>query len=139
MLQWVLLCLALGACTGPTLTVRVEPGESNLFVDGRRHPGGELPFRYYGDVRLQVEPPIEEGSEFRYLGVERMVEVNEPVTPWLFPLDFGLELILRGFNGAGDDSVDLALGESPTRVIEGLEPAGAEEVRARSARARTSR
>ena len=137
---WALMiCAILTGCAGPSLEVATDPADAELFVDGRLTAAGEpLPFRYYGDILLHAEPPMEDG-EFRHLGLRQTVSVSEPVTPWVFPLDFALELMLRPFTGADDQSVTLGLTENPTRVLEGLEPPGAEDIRARSYRARVDR
>ena len=135
----VMTCAILTSCAAPSLTVATDPADAELFVDGRLAADGEpLPFRYYGRILIQLEPPMEDG-ELRLLGLQRTVSVNEPVTPWVFPLDFALELMLRPFTGPGDQSVTLGLTENPTRVLEGFEPTGAEDIRARSSRARVDR
>ena len=82
---------------------------------------------------------MRERDEFRYVGVRRLVAVYEPVTPWIFPFDLVAELVQRGFAGTDDQSVALSLTENPTRVVVGLEPEGAEDLRARSAHSRISR
>ena len=131
--------VGLTGCAGPSLEVATDPADAELFVDGRLTAAGEpLPFRYYGDILLHAEPPMEDG-EFRHLGLRQTVSVSEPVTPWVFPLDFLAEVIMRPFTGAEDQSVTLGLSENPTRVLEGLEPAGAQGIRARSFRARADR
>ncbi len=122
------------------MAVRTEPANAILFVDGQRTSDAEpLPFRYYGHLLLQVEPPIGERDEFTHVGAQRLVAVNEPVTPWIFPLDLVAELVQRGFAGTDDQSVTLSLTENPTRVVVGLEPEGTEDLRARSANSRISR
>ncbi len=135
----VMTCAILTGCAGPSLEVATDPADAELFVDGRQAADGKpLPFRYYGGILLEVEPLMKDG-ELLHLGLQRTVSVNEPVTPWVFPLDFALELMLRPFTGADDQSVTLGLTENPTRVLEGLEPPGAEDIRARSYRARVDR
>ncbi len=133
------LCLLTAGCSGPSLSVTTEP-DATLLVDGRVTPQDEpITFVYYGERLLQAEPEAEEHERFRYLRAERRVTVPEPVTPWVFPLDFLVELIIQPFAGTAHQSVTLQLPENPNQVLQGVEPPGAEQVRARGRRARVER
>ena len=133
------LCLLATGCSGPSLSVTTEP-DATLLVDGRVTPQDEpITFEYYGERLLQAEPQTAEHERFRYLRAERSVTVSEPVTPWVFPFDFLVELIIQPFGGAADQAVTLQLPENPSQVLQGVEPPGAEEARARGMRARVAR
>ena len=137
---WALgLFFLTAGCRGPSLSVTTEP-DATLLVDGRVTPQDEpITFAYYGERLLQAEPEAEEHERFRYLRAERSLTVSEPVTPWVFPFDFLVEVITQPFAGTAHQSVTLQLPENPNRVLQGVEPPGAEEVRARGVRARVER
>ena len=137
---WVAgLCFLGAACGGPSLTVTTDPGDAVLLVDGRVTPEPEIPFRYYGDMELQAVPAPLDPDDWERAGTSRIVTVSEPVTPWVFPFDFLVEVIQVPFGGSAHQEVTLTLPDNPGRVGTGLEPAGAGDVLSRSQRARTGR
>ena len=111
----------------------------SLLVDGRVTPQDEpITFRYYGNSLLEAEPETEDGR-FPYLRAERMVTISEPVTPWVFPFDFLVEVLFHPFVGTSHQSATLQLPENPDLGAEGVEPPGADGVRARGKSARVNR
>ena len=126
----LLLVLAAGAACnapGPTLTVQ-NPGGDRVFVDGRvvldgdaeatLEPGGVenplaqdeavLPYRYYGATRWDVLPNVTEDDGvpvFDRAPQSVTVALPPPASPWLFPLDFVLEVTDRLFHGPRDVTV----------------------------------
>jgi hypothetical protein len=132
------LWLLTAGCSGPSLSVTTEPN-ATLLVDGRVTPQDEpITFRYYGNSLLEAEPETEDGR-FPYLRAELTVTISEPFTPWVFPFDFLVEVLFHPFVGTGHQSATLQLPENPNLGAEGVEPPGADEVRARGQRARVNR
>lgn len=111
-----LLLLTLGtACTGPQLHIQ-NPGEHEVYVDGNRSGQGTIAFRYYGTTRWDMLPVIPEENgipRFQYQQRSELVEVPAPSSPWLFPLDFPLEILNRIWSGKADQFVTIAAPEKP--------------------------
>lgn len=92
----VVALIALAAsCAGPTVVVAVDPANSAIDVDGRRLDPDDPEFvqPYYGIMRVEAVPPPRRANEPSRRAVQRMVVLDEPVSPWLFPFDLGLELL----------------------------------------------
>lgn len=132
---------ALAACAGPRWTV-APPAEAVVFVDGRQAgagPGPEaisMPLRYYGTTAVDALPAPD--PDFPTAPLRQLTVTDEPASPWLFPLDFPIECVVRLF--ADTPPVPLAVGlrtNPPTEV--GDEPADLDLIRARAFAARTSR
>lgn len=88
------------ACAGPSLEVTATPAAARIYVDGRRAGTGAAaqPNTYYGTHTIAAAPPLlrdprtDELAPPRWRATRRTVVVAEPVTPWIFPLDFAVEL-----------------------------------------------
>jgi hypothetical protein len=91
-------CAALAACAGPRIRVDSIPAPATLYVNG--HVAGRTPKRmlapYYGGYRLEAQLDRPEPSGAR--NADATVELAEPVTPWIFPLDFLVEALLAPFS-----------------------------------------
>jgi len=93
-----LATLLAGACTGPHTHID-NPQEHRVFLDGRQTQAQSMPFRYYGTSRWDAQPKdyIASNGELRadwnLVPASQTFEQPEPVTPWLFPFDFPLELL----------------------------------------------
>ena len=116
LLLGILLPLAASLATGcstyrpraPQLAID-NPGEHRLFVDGRELATDEpLKFRYYGVTRWDLLPrvQVENGlPAFDHLPASGAVAITAPASPWLFPLDFPLEVVDRLLHGRRDQRV----------------------------------
>ena len=129
---------ALAACAGPSWTV-APPPDTQVFLDGRREPRLELPARYYGTTTIDAVPtPTPELDRFTRAPERRLTTHDEPVTPWLFPLDFPLECLVRLFAGTPPLPLDAAVQEN-TPPPTGFLPSEQDLVRARAFAARSAR
>jgi len=129
------------ACTGPALHVQ-NPDGHPVFVDGVAVTDPSLPFRYYGTTRWQALPKDRAGrADWDHLPTSERVVMLPPVTPWLFPLDFPLELLARLANGRADTTVNVTVQPRPADPRSDREFANAEStaVAARARDARTNR
>lgn len=104
------LATVAGACTGPTLRVE-NPGGHPLFLDGLAAKPGTKPFRYYGTTRWDALPAdLPKGRpDWQHRPTSQHVAVPPPVSPWIFPLDFPLELLVRLANGRADATTVVAV------------------------------
>ena len=167
-LSWILgVAFALTGCAQPELAIRVEPTGTWVFVDGEfASPGREatgaraadapnyerapkyvepfdheMPLRYYGAVRLSGRQPATEDSlTVDWLERRAEVTIDEPFTPWLFPLDFVLECVTYPFVAdsryAHRTSVEL---EKRPEVMGGVRPRDLTAISTRARRAREER
>jgi hypothetical protein len=101
LLRWIhclLACPALGiagaACRGPSVAFVAPQEQAGLYVDAQRLPAGVRsgPLPYYGTAAIDVVVPDADAMLPMRHGYET-AELPEPVTPWLFPLDFVVELV----------------------------------------------
>jgi hypothetical protein len=143
---------ALTACSGPALLVEAQPPEARIYVDGRERGAGRIALAptYYGTHRLAAVPPAPgpgPGSDHapEWRATEGSAPLPEPVSPWLFPLDFPLE-ILAGLWRAEPAPVRLELAPRPPpgappegQDVLADEPAEIAELRARATALRTAR
>ncbi len=146
---FVLLPALLGgaACTGPALHID-NPERHPVFVDGVAVPRAQaaptttLPFRYYGTTRWDAVPAEREGrSDFTHRPASESVVTEPPLTGWLFPLDFPVDLVSRLLHGRGDATATVRV--TPTPPSSRAEPdsakANADALRERARLARVSR
>ena len=88
-----------GACTAPTLDVSARPDDARVVVDGRQRDAEAFPADapYYGTYDLlAVEPLRAPGPDEPQPGTVRSrLTIDEPFSPWLFPVDFVLEVITQ--------------------------------------------
>jgi hypothetical protein len=147
LLRLAACCAAAGACTGPSLHV-ANPDGHTLYLDGVASRGGEVPFRYYGTTRWDAEPADRRtrpnappGADFTHLPTSRLVPVPAPASPWIFPLDFPLELLARLANGRADTHTTVEVTPAPRDPREDAEFLTHEmpALRTRAQQARTSR
>jgi len=94
-----LLALVVSACQAPEVRVDTANPGAIVHVDGRRL-GTNTPtwFRapYYGKVRVDLElPPRKQqaSEDIVWQPKTTLVEVGPPVSPWLFPFDFPIEVL----------------------------------------------
>jgi hypothetical protein len=142
------------ACTGPA-TVLHNPDGHRVFVDGVEVaapkpgkdtdlPPGEqrLRFRYYGTSRWDAAPADVDGRpDWDLQPASAPIELAAPVSPWLFPLDFPLEIARRAFVGRGDHQAAIVLPETPADLIVPAEvpPSGLGQLLERGETARIQR
>jgi hypothetical protein len=131
--------LALCGCESPRWQVEAAPPEASVFVDGRVRPGHPIegPIPYYGVVDLAAVPAFRERPARR---AERAaLRIDEPVTPWLFPLDFFVESAVALFEPDPVRSASLELEERDDLPARGDAPPDAETFAARARAAATTR
>ena len=130
-------CIA-ASCTGPTFQVDAT---GPAYLDGARtQTGVPMPFSYYGTKGIDALPDDADTRPDWSLATSRtVVQVDAPVSPWLFPFDLPLELLLRPFEGAADRTVTVAPDRVDGQVNVGFQPEGIEPLRARAFAARPSR
>jgi hypothetical protein len=122
-----LLACALPGCVQPRLDVLTEPANALVYVDGRavgrKEPGAAVvvPLRYYGTTALHGrEPPDQPPAEL--LDQRQTITVEEPFSPWLFPLDFLLETMTFPFQtDRYQHRATLELGPR-TQLVDGIPP-----------------
>jgi hypothetical protein len=159
---------ALAGCAEPELAIRVKPTGVWVYVDGEftspgREPEAaraldepkydrlpeyiepfdhEMPLRYYGTTRLSARMPATQGTRsIDWLEQAEDVTIDEPFSPWLFPLDFVLECLTYPFVDADAryaHRVTIELQRRP-RVIQGIEPRDLPTISTRAKRAREER
>jgi hypothetical protein len=99
-----------------------------------------MPFRYYGTTVLDAVPEDQKGQpDWTRTPRRTEVEIPMPVSPWIFPLDFVVELAQQPFGGSADQRVAVETAPSPTQVSLGFQPEGLEPLRTRAFAARSSR
>ena len=121
----------------PTYHAVAEPADTELFVDGRTAGTEPIvrPIPYYGAVDLAVLPDADR-YEIERTSARELLLIDEPVTPWIFPLDFFAEMAMSPFL---DDTVVEAKLVAPERA-DLSEPAELpSDFESFSARARTMR
>jgi hypothetical protein len=139
-LRWDCTILAglAAACAGPSMTVTATPAEARVYVDGRHTGAGEvtLPNAYYGVHAVYAAPPLLAGDlePPKWQARRQTVALAEPATPWIFPLDFVVELATSPWRQA-EAMVDLRL---PPYTAE-AEPTNVELLSERAAAARIGR
>ena len=119
-----------------------NPGNEQVFVDGARTTHRELPFRYYGATRVSALPADENGrADWSQQPTSVMVPVPAPASPWLFPLDFPIEVLRWTFLGQPATTAVVALPPSPAELqaAPDVRPTGIELVHERALQARISR
>ena len=136
-----LVLWSLGACAAPQVTITTEPPESRLFVDGREAAASQvtMPLPYYGTLgatALRKRPPDQADAPIAVVRADLPLE--EPVSPWLFPLDFVLEVASAPFRESRHDFV-IEVPEPVRAIVPGLESPRLEELRLRAAQARVHR
>lgn len=98
---WIGLLAAAGAgCAAPTLTVAGTPPDARILVDGVVRGAGNVEVRqpYYGTIGVTAVTPVPRRAELPPASHARVaVRLNEPVTPWIFPLDLLGEVVLRAW------------------------------------------
>lgn len=123
----VVYCCAACACTGPSLHID-NPGAHPVYLDGKADARHEVPFRYYGTTRWDAEPAdvLERPTgplvpDWRHLPTSRSIELPPPASPWIFPLDFPLELLARLANGRADVHTTVEVQPAPLDTREEAE------------------
>ena len=141
----VVLCAwacALSGCAVPEIRIHAEPEASVPFLDGQALPpvvkDVPLPAPYYGTARVGARMPGDlPGRRRRDQTVEAVLE--EPISPWLFPLDFVLEVLTYPFRGDRYSTyVAIELPERP-EILPGVTPREMPAIRARAEAARRER
>ncbi|MBL8729929.1 MAG: hypothetical protein JNM25_15995 [Planctomycetes bacterium] len=143
------------ACSGPA-TILHNPDGHRVFVDGREVPrpsprtatraaaagGQQLPFRYYGISRWDAVPAdVDDLPDWDLQPASAAIDLAPPVSMWLFPLDFPLEVARRALVGSEDHPVAIVLPPTPPEQIVPTEvpPAGLGQLLERAETARSRR
>jgi hypothetical protein len=135
-----LLAIAGAACAGPSFHLDA-PAAAQTFVDGRRSAPTIRPVPYYGTCVVDALPRLDgaRARDFSHTHSRTIVEFREPVTPWLFPLDWPLELLGRVFSAPKVYAVRAELADNPTPLAVGYLPSDLQEIRDRALAARAER
>jgi hypothetical protein len=101
-------------------------------------------FRYYGTSRIDTVPLIREEHgvpQFEHVPSSEQIVISEPWSPWLFPIDFPLEVLARAFLGRGDQTVTIVAVEKPpeTRINREIPQEELGKLSARGRQARIAR
>jgi hypothetical protein len=134
-----LLGALLAGCAAPSLSVEASPPQARVFLDGDYVGAGavRVPLAYYGVVDCAaVEPVPRSPAQPPAAHARAEVRVDEPVTPWLFPLDLAGEALVRLWHQP-EGAVALRV-EPRARVEPGVVPPN-DALRARAAALRTAR
>ncbi|MBK8100919.1 MAG: hypothetical protein IPK26_27865 [Planctomycetes bacterium] len=140
-----LLTWLLAGCAGPATSIAAP---DLALLDGRQLPPPDpitgtrtLPFRYYGTTIVDALPgtATDERPDFTLTPTRVHGTLAEPVSPWLFPFDFPLELLGFAFGGQQPQVLGVHLPENPDKVAAGFRPAGLIPLRDRALRARIER
>ncbi len=134
-------CLA-GACTGPATRVH-NPAGHRVFVDGTAVAAQELPFRYYGTGWWSALPADvgRDAPDWSLQVAGGPIDQPPPASPWLFPVDFPIELVRRALLGREDVTAEIVLPAVPAdqRIDAEVPPTGQTDLDARARRARIRR
>ena len=136
---WLALSVS-PACTGPELHIH-NPGDHEVYLDGRRTTNIALKYRYYGTTRWDALPNVQVDNGvpvFAHQASSQKVLVAAPASLWLFPLDLPLEALQRTFRERPDQTMIIHPPEQPAAVRLGAEIPG-EEISKLSARGRQAR
>ena len=124
-------------CRGPTVQIEAA---GPVFVDGRAHDRGAVPFRYYGMMAVDAMPEaFAAGPDWTLAPSRQFVRLEPPAPRWLFPLDFLVDLGHQALSGPGDLTVQAAHESAPAQVTLGFPPEGLESLRERALAKRTQR
>ena len=131
------LLVAVG-CKGPMLHVD-NPDRHPTYVDGVATTAPSLPFRYYGTTRWDALPADRDGeADWTRQPASKLVTIEPPISPLLFPLDLPLQLVRWTFRGREDARTLVELPATPKEQLAENELANT-ELSALVERARTAR
>ncbi len=128
-------CLALvaGACGGPRVLIDTTPSDAELFADGHRvvNPvDAQVPYHGVVDVVAVPEPPPRQTAASLDRPLLRATHARlptpAPVTRWIFPLDFVVELAMVPFVDDPVYRADLVLPEREDVPVPGYPARGVE-------------
>ena len=134
----------IASCAGPRLRVESEPPSASILLDGeplrpnKKKKESDVPLPYYGAMVIDAVPPLPRpGAPSDLMATRRIVRVDEPITPWLFPLDLPLEIVTYPFR-ADTTEVRVELDRRPP-LTPGEYLPSTDEVRTRARRAQVER
>ena len=130
-----LALLVPASCLGPTLWLEVNEQEAALAMDGVYAGTGwaEVPQTYYGTAHVTIAPARTGVIEDVRTSERRTIELPPPAPRWLFPLDFLLEALARGFRDAEDVIWSVEIDAPAASLVAGVPPPQPEPLRARAA------
>ena len=137
-LPWSLLALVM-ACESPSLRIDPTPTTARVALDGEPVGSGPTEMRqpYHGTARIDLRPRVESQALPTYRRDSQLVELEAPVSPWLFPFDLVVELV--SYPWREELRVIPTELERLPELTEGVEPVGMPELRERAAGARAAR
>jgi hypothetical protein len=126
-----LLAMASWGCAVPLLEIAVHPADARVYVDGRRARAGVVRLPYYGTTVVSGQEAAGGESGITRSDDRSSVTTLEPYSPWLFPLDFLLEVATYPFNP--DRYEHLVRVDLPVRspVESGTRPGSVDPIRQR--------
>lgn len=135
--------LAIAACAAPRWQAAAEPSSAGLIVDGVLRSANRIdePVPYYGVVELSAVPPIGATSsdgQSPLAATRGQLAIEPPVSPWLFPLDFFVEMARSPFVTETPARIELVCPPRSDVAAPAAPPPGLESflLRARAAAAR---
>jgi hypothetical protein len=138
----LLVAGALASCSaGPGLRIDTTEPDADLYLDGRVVGQGavEIPFRFYGASSVTAVPQRHDPRESVRAPAQARVHIDPPAPQWLFPFDFCIEAVRRGFASAPPIEVAVELPPPLPTLPSGTRPTQAQELRDRAARERRAR
>ena len=137
-----LTALLASACTGPQTAIE-NPAGHRVFLDGSAVTTETVPFRYYGESRWDALPADRPNGEpdWSTQPSSQPIVLPPPASPWLFPLDFPLEMLRRVVRGREDVTTQITLPTTPPneRIESEVAPTGQVDLVERAVRARLAR
>lgn len=133
----VMVC---AGCANPRIAITVDPPDSLVFVDSRSVPRSAdgstvLPLSYYGTMSVSGRQAKSDNEFIVLFDQTKKVTVDEPFSPWLFPLDFLLEVATYPFQDSDYiHSVHIELADRPP-IVDRATPENLQPIRARAKRA----
>lgn len=137
----VLVGAFLGGCKGPGWHLETNEADAAIYLDGRYVGIGhaDVGYRFYGASSMTAVPARGSVRDDVRAPVTTTVRLDPPAPRWLFPFDFVLEALRRGFATATPAEAILTLPAPETTLSPGTRPAQAEDLRARAAAAEKER
>jgi hypothetical protein len=135
------VALALAACTGPGWVLDTNEPDAAIYLDGRLvgHGYAAVPYRFYGASSVAVMPARRAVNEDVRGPTRTLVHLDPPAPKWLFPADFFLEAVARGFAPAPPAQAEVAVPEPTTTLTAGTRPPRAADLVARAQLAQRER
>ena len=137
------LTLGLGlttGCSAPEFELSSAPAGTRLYLDGRYAGMGKLrrDLPYYGSMAIDGLPPSQEPGGPAYAEFREVLRIDPPANPWLFPLDFLIEVGIWALSAEQPYRAEFAANQLEAGLQVGMSP-DLEGLRSRGMAARIER